>query len=194
MGLVCTGLSALFIDDGDIDHLPSLISLKFFLGLPTDWTPLEAGTEKPVGVIHAFRLLGQIASWKRGESRSLPLFLQHKVYVPCIALTRLSFTSENYTCGWVGWPHTPDHEPPKSMHCPPSHGHLPQPSQVPAWNRCTVNVTGPPDQHASGRTSQLAFPKIGPCFVPVKGLAFAQQQQRHFGRWRETAERREFAG
>lgn len=67
LGLVCTGLSALFIDDGDIDHLPSLISLKLFLGLPTDWTPLEAGTEKPVGVIHAFRLLEQIQVGRGGK-------------------------------------------------------------------------------------------------------------------------------
>lgn len=51
--LVCTSLSALFIN-GDSDDLHSLISLKLFLGLPIDWTQLEAEAEKPTDIIRAF--------------------------------------------------------------------------------------------------------------------------------------------
>lgn len=54
LGLVCTSLSALFIDNGESDDLYSWIALELFLGLPIDWTQLKAEAEKPIDIIHAF--------------------------------------------------------------------------------------------------------------------------------------------
>lgn len=121
LGLVCTSLSALFIDNGDSDDWHSLISLKLFLGLPIDWTQLEAEAEKPVDSIRAFWFLRQTAGWRMEVSRS-PRCSSSR------ALTGLSFTSEKACCGGAGFAHLTV-SPPRAHFPHPFHEPLPRPSQ-----------------------------------------------------------------
>lgn len=66
LGPICTNLSAVFMDNGDIDDLHSLTSLQTLLGAPLrpSW---KQQVEEPIDVIHAVQLWGR-AGWERIES------------------------------------------------------------------------------------------------------------------------------
>lgn len=102
-GLVCTSLSALFIDDGDSDDLHSLISLELFLGLPTDWTQLEAEAEKPIDIVHYSEADGRL---ENGGEQISPLFFRHRTHWALLYIGKGVL--------WGCWPHTPEHTSPSA--------------------------------------------------------------------------------
>ena len=115
---------------------------------------------------------------KSGEWAS-SLSLQHEVYVPCIALTGLSFRSENDTCGCAGPTHLTV-SPPKSTH-PLLLWASPRPPQCLARSRCTISVRGSPGPQASQSTSRLlALSKVGHFLVAAKTWPCMGQQRQRF--------------
>lgn len=121
-------------------------------------------------VIHAFQLLGQIASWKRVEGRSPHCSSSTK----CMSYVSHSLGSHlhqkiTHVSGCAGLTYL-TMGPLRAYTPPPSHGHLLQPSQSPAWSRYTVSITGSPGP-ASIMENQPACSPQGPFFVPIKGLA-----------------------
>lgn len=155
LGPICTNLSAVFMDNGDIDDLHSLTSLQTLLGAPLrpSW---KQQVEEPIDVIHAVQLWGR-AGWERIESGPPHYSCSSK----CVSHASPSLGSPlHHKIIRVGvlasptWPWAPKSIPPS-----PPYWHLSWPSQCLVWSRCMGGVTESP----GGRTSILDYQRAA-CF------------------------------